>query len=1046
MSSSTVVGEARIVLRFEKDKLTGDIKSVEKDTTSMADRIKSIVAGDIIAKGLQSVVDMAKKSVAEIANVGSSFDAAMSKVQAVSGATGKDFDELRKKAMEMGETTIFTATESAEAFNYMAMAGWKTEEMLDGIEGIMNLAAASGESLATTSDIVTDALTAMGYSAKDAGRLADVMAAASSNANTNVGMMGETFKYAATVAGALGYSMEDTAVAIGLMANSGVKASQAGTSLRSILSRMASPTKEVQEAMDELGISLVDESGAMKSFDAVMKDLRKSFKDLDPVQKTQYASTIAGKNAMTGMLAIVNASEADFKKLTNAVNNSNGAAKKMADTMNNNVAGKMKLLKSQIEGIYLTIWDKLSPAIMKAMDKISEALKRVNWDAVAKAIGDVFSAITDGFVWIIENGDTVAMVLGSVVAAMAVVKVTEFVGALQGVVAMLTGPVGIAIATVSAIAAIVKLTETISETSSKSEETRKYLEELRDTVQTTSKYVERNAESWDTLKKAQSEAYDKGIGELSYYEDLADELDRIVDENGKVKDGYEERAGFITTTLADALGVEIGLQNGIIEKYQQTRSEIDQTIQKKKAELLLNAQEAAYTEALENRQAALKNLAIIEDELLQLKEDNRKAWEIMNSTAGTYSQDEIDWAKGRIIAYQTESSQLESNKAEQQRVLGEYYAAMSLYEDNATKFHEGNYAAMQELDWQYLSNFTNTEAERQQVLADGIASEQAGLEILERMYDESGNEILKTQIDSAKKKIAAGQEELLQFNQVTEDGLSQTRILWSENLDTVLSEITGSNIEFIDAGDGTVDSYVNGIKQDEKLPTETVASIVTDMIEQVTSQEPNAEAAARNIIYGINKGAQNGSAQEAAFKTIRHFGDKLLSTFNDFFIIKSPSRLMEQSGINIVYGVGDGINNGGAQGSVFAAVGNFANRVVSQFKAAFDIHSPSRLMRDVVGKNIAAGIGVGFEDEISNVEKDMRTEVRNLADDIYAAVPTFDYSVASTASAIIDAPDVNQVLIGDGNYTEHEQPLVVNLVLDGKQIQQVILQDIRRSI
>ena len=194
-------------------------------------------------------------------NVGSSFEAAMSEVAAISGAAGDDLEALTAKAKEMGASTKFSATESAEALKYMAMAGWDTEKMLSGLPGVMNLAAASGESLGLVSDIVTDSMTAFGLSADQAAHFSDVLAQASNKSNTNVALMGETFKYVAPVAGALGYSIEDTAVAIGLMANNGIKGSQAGTALRSTLSRLAKPTDEVQAAMDKLGISLTDSEG-----------------------------------------------------------------------------------------------------------------------------------------------------------------------------------------------------------------------------------------------------------------------------------------------------------------------------------------------------------------------------------------------------------------------------------------------------------------------------------------------------------------------------------------------------------------------------------------------------------------------------------------------------------------------------------------------------------------------------------------------------------------------------------------------------------------
>ena len=240
------------------------------------------------------------------------FDSEMSKVSAISGATGDDFDQLRAKAREMGAKTKFSASEVASAMEYMAMAGWKTSDMLNGIEGIMNLAAASGEDLATTSDIVTDALTALtafGLSAADSGHFADILAAASSNANTNVSMMGETFKYCAPIAGALGFSAEDTAEAIGLMANSGIKASQAGTSLRSIMNNLAGEVTFVGENIGEVTIATSNADGSMRSLNDILADCRVAFSGLTESEKAFNAEALVGKNAMSGFLALMNSSE-----------------------------------------------------------------------------------------------------------------------------------------------------------------------------------------------------------------------------------------------------------------------------------------------------------------------------------------------------------------------------------------------------------------------------------------------------------------------------------------------------------------------------------------------------------------------------------------------------------------------------------------------------------------------------------------------------------------------------------------------------------------
>ncbi len=336
------------------------------------------------------------------AKVGSNFEEGMSKVSAISGAAGKDLEKLTDKAKEMGAKTKFSATEAASAFEYMAMAGWKTEDMLSGIEGIMNLAAASGEDLAATSDIVTDALTAFGMSASDSGRFADVLAAASSNANTNVGMMGETFKYVAPVAGALGFSVEDTAVAIGLMANSGIKASQAGTSLRSIMSRLAKPTSDVQIAMDALGISLTDSNGNMKSLNEVMGDLRNGFAGLGEAEKASMAATLGGQEAMSGLLAIVNASGEDFNYLQNAINNAEGAAEAMAGTMQNNLKGSITILGSALEGFGIQVYERMQEPLKKAVDggtaninRLARAFDSGGLKGVVKEAGEIFSRFAD---------------------------------------------------------------------------------------------------------------------------------------------------------------------------------------------------------------------------------------------------------------------------------------------------------------------------------------------------------------------------------------------------------------------------------------------------------------------------------------------------------------------------------------------------------------------------------------------------------------------------------------------------------------------------
>lgn len=429
------VGQQQVVALGNKMKTLGtNVASVGRNLTTHLSMPITLVGG------------MAGRTAAE-------FDSAMSKVQAVSGATGSQLEALRDKAREMGASTKFSATESAEALDYMAMAGWKTEDMLSGLEGIMNLAAASGEDLATTSDIVTDALTAFGLTAADSGHFADVLAAASSNANTNVGMMGETFKYAAPIAGALGYSVEDTAEAIGLMANAGIKSTQAGTSLRSIMTKLSKDFTISGEKIGDVTIATTNADGSMRSLNDILADSRKAFAGLTESEKASAAESLVGKNAMSGFLALMNASPKDIQKLESALGNADGAAEQMADTMMDNFGGQLTILKSQLSEAGIAIGETLTPFISKLV-------------TIVQALVDKFNALSPTTQRIIVVLGIVAAAIGPVVTVIGVLMgalgsiltfapmIATAVGAIGGAFSVLVGPVGIVVAAIAAAIAI----------------------------------------------------------------------------------------------------------------------------------------------------------------------------------------------------------------------------------------------------------------------------------------------------------------------------------------------------------------------------------------------------------------------------------------------------------------------------------------------------------------------------------------------------------------------------------------------------------------
>lgn len=389
------------------------------------------------------------------------FDSEMSKVSAISGATGTDLDKLRGKAREMGAKTKFSASEAAQGMQYMAMAGWKTQDMMDGLEGIMNLAAASGEDLASTSDIVTDALTAFGLSAKDSSHFSDILAAASSNANTNVSMMGETFKYAAPVLGSLGYTAEDAALAIGLMANAGIKSSQAGTSLRGAITNLAKPTDTVAAAMDKYGISLTDSSGKMLSLRELMEQMRQKLGGLSEAEQAQAAAALFGKEAMSGMLAIINGSDKDFEKLAGAIDNCDGSSEKMANTMNDNLQGQITILMSQLQELAISFGEILMPKIRDIVTHIQNFVDKLNaMDEGQKEtilrIGMFVAALAPmlmGLGKVITFSANVSRALGTLSAGL--VKAGGFSGVFTKALGLITSPAAIVVGVIAAITAVI---------------------------------------------------------------------------------------------------------------------------------------------------------------------------------------------------------------------------------------------------------------------------------------------------------------------------------------------------------------------------------------------------------------------------------------------------------------------------------------------------------------------------------------------------------------------------------------------------------------
>lgn len=523
----------------------GQLKSVDSAQRSFGEKMAA--AGKTVKEFGQGMTSVGKELSMKVtaplvaiggvaAKIGMDFKAGLSEVQAISGATAEDLAKLEETSRQLGASTKFSAKEVTEGFKYMSLAGWDVQQSLDGIDGVLNLAAASGEDLGRVSDILTDSISAFGDEAKDAARYADVMAAASSNANTDVSGLGEAFKMVAPVAGALGYSLEDTSVALGLMANAGVKGSAAGTALRSALTNLVKPTAAMQKEMEKLGINVLDTNGEMKPLDTLLGDLRGSFNELTEAEKASAAATIFGKEAMSGMLAVINAGDADFNKLTKAIANSDGVAQEMADTMQNNLQGKLTNLKSALEELAIKIFDALEPALtwlVGAFQSLVDWLNGLgkNTQTAIVAIGALAAAI-----------GPLMVVLGTVLTMIG--GFMTMLPTLLPLITALAGPIGIVVASLTALGIAYALLKTDADAAYKSQE----------------KMAESNlelTESYTDLLNEKTEQIDKTSELIAKTQEQMETTDALVDSF----EGLIEKSKLTTDEFGEFLTLQTELEN-----------------------------------------------------------------------------------------------------------------------------------------------------------------------------------------------------------------------------------------------------------------------------------------------------------------------------------------------------------------------------------------------------------------------------------------------------------------------------------------------------
>lgn len=1066
-------------------KIKGDDSDFSSKLSGIGGKAKSLLS--IAAKGAVAATAALAGLAGAAIKVGSEFEAEMSKVASISGASASEMAQLTEKAKEMGATTKFSAREAGEAMEYMAMAGWKTEDMLSGIDGIMNLAAASGADLATTSDIVTDALTAFGLQASDAGHFADVLATASSNANTNVEMMGATFKYAAPIAGALGYSIEDTAVAIGLMANAGIKGEQAGTSLRMALTRLADPPAEAASALESLGVSATNADGSMRPLNELITDLRAGFANLSEAEKTSAASAIAGTNAMSGFLAIMNASESDFQSLTAAINNADGAAASMAETMQDNLQGQLTILKSGLEGLGIAVYDKLEAPLKQAaktaiqsvneisqsmtsgnlsasMDKLAAGIGNV-MEMAAKLAGAALPALINGFALIAGHAQELVIILSTVGGAFAAMKIAPIVAEAAagftalvasaktvtvGILAMSTGmktvatathlatagftayetvvgvatgrislataaqyawntalaanPIGLVIAAVAALIGVVALlTVAMGDEASAAEETADKISDLNGRLEEEKKQREE-------LAQARQESIAASMSEIDYTQNQITELQSLIDANGKVKEGYEARAQVLADSINSVIPGAVSLTQQEGAAYVQLAEDIQQVIEMKRLEAAIEAGKEAYTQAIQEQSSALERLA-------EAARNNTQAQQDLADAQARYNEAEAS-GTGLRNQYAAELKSAEQNARdaaaglrEAKTAYDEIQGTIAAHEGLLEAAASGDAAAVQAALDQITYGIQSTTATTESELQAQIAQYDSYITLLQQMMAEGYDNVSQSQIDGLIRMRDEAKAKLGEVGEAMDDGLAEgingnagvVADAMSNTAQGAVDSAGGVSLNMNPVGVDFSSEYGSGIDSGKPNVLNIAKALAMGAVQSaqtggsgfgstgtghagqygagLSAGQGGVNSAAQGLGSGA-VGALNASASQARAPgqlTATQFGAGITagkaSSDSAARATASSAKAQFQTLPGTMPGIGQQVGSGLASGilsmaaRVASAAASLVTRAIAAAKAAAAIASPSKKMRNEVGKMMTMGLALGLTDEIPTAKK-----------------------------------------------------------------------------
>lgn len=921
---------------------------------------------------------------------GNDFEAQMSRVQAIAGATKGELEQLTEQAMELGAETSFSASEVAAGMENLASAGFTTNEIMEAMPGLLDLAASSGAELATSSEIAASAIRGFGLEASQAGHVADVYAEAAARTNAQTEDMGEAMKYVAPVAKTVGLSLEETAAAIGIMSDAGIKGSQAGTTLRSGLTRIIKPTKMVKDAMEVLNVEFYNSDGTMKSLAEIIDTLRKHTEGLTDETKNQALAQIFGTEALSGMLALVNRGSDDLKDMTKSFEACDGAAENMADTMLDNTKGAFESLSGSLETAGITIQRALAPTIKELAEWIQNLVDDFNdlsdeeqqnilkTVALVAAIGPAIKIISK-----LGSGiGTVTKGIGVFSQAIALTGKTstasfkEASSATQGLAKAFTflrSPIGLILTSLGVVITTLSLVKTETDKSRQaivdaSEETKKASDEL----------INYRSELDETKNATLTEAENTTK--------LADELRTLVDENGKVKEGYKDRVSFILNELNNALGTEYSMTGDIIDNYKELTQSIDELILKKQASAILENEEAKYNKAIEEKTNAYDSMIAREKELANAKQElidleaKLNSEEVKRSVQQTsYYQVQIDSQKKAI---QLAESNLETSKQTYQTYLDD----IATYQNDFEIVASGNNERIKEMITSRSYTYQQSSNDIGEAINHNIQQVQNEMQYYKTAreldllnQDEVNAEKNQKQVEAAQRQLDTLVQQLVAMTSTTEELTPQQIEAW-KNLANGSFE---TYKEYISKMSPQMQAEIQAIT-DVAINDTSVKNATGELGKEATEEfndNVDGETSGINLVEGATKGVNNKGSQKGLFSAITSLGKSMVARLNSSLDEHSPSKLTEESGTNFVVGPIIGIRK--RRKNLLDEINRLGTEAVEEFNKTMHPNALNiNAMQSKLNSSVIDKTQMIFTTPTLNIYTQGEVDIRKIADEV----------------------------------------------------------------